>query len=170
MTHIKFKKIYQLLEQLQEKYYKEDYNELLKTENNIGTLDEFISKSKKDNHKTKTDKSKINDSIILKDTIVKQNITFNLYLFHYIHTKSPELDDNYDLIPLIEERLFQYGCVVTLDDADGSYDIRDVFAGIETNEDNAKVKYEELKNKITNSTEDELLDEIEKVILGELGT
>ena len=56
MTHIKFKKIYQLLEQLQEKYYKEDYNELLKTENNIGTLDEFISKSKKDNHKTKTDK------------------------------------------------------------------------------------------------------------------
>lgn len=167
MSSIKFKKIYKLLEQLNRKYHEENYKKLLKTDDSIKSLDDFIRYVEK-NNKTKNDEQKVNDSIILKDTIVKQNITFNLYLFHYIHTKPPELDDNYDLIPLIEEKLYQYGCVATLDEEDGSYDIRDIFSGIETNEDVVKVKYKELKDKITNSTEDELLDEIKKIVLKEL--
>ena len=77
-----------------------DYNELLKTNSSMKSLNNFIYYTRKNND-SKIDKEDISNSIMLRDTIVKQNITFNLYLFHYIHTKPPELDDNYDLIPII---------------------------------------------------------------------
>lgn len=71
MSSIKFKKIYKLVEQLNKKYYEEDYKKLLKTDGSMKSLDYFISYVEK-NNKAKNDEQKLNDSIILKDTIVKQ--------------------------------------------------------------------------------------------------
>lgn len=169
MIDIKFKKIYELSKELQQKYYKQDYDRLLQIDNNIGTFDEYVEHENKKQKNISSDINKnSNDAYISKDIIQKDNIMFGLYLIHYIHSNPTMLDENYHVFPLTEKEIFEYGATASLTNDSGSYDISGVFGGIEGNKKDAILKYNALKNMIEKKSVMELLEEIEKSILEQL--
>lgn len=169
MINIKFKKIYELSTELQQKYYRQDYERLLQIDNNIGTFNEFVENENTKLKNISSDKNQnLNDIYISKDNIQKDNITFELYLIHYIHTDPTMLDKNYHVLPLTEKEIFEYGAIVSLTDDNGFYDISGVFGGIENNKEDAILKYNTLKDMIEKKSIIELLDEIEDSILQQL--
>ncbi len=169
MIDIKFKKIYELSKELQQKYYKQDYDRLLQIDNNIGTFDEYVEHENKKQKNISSDINKnSNDAYISKDIIQKDKITFRLYLIHYIHSDPTMLDENYHVLSLTEKEIFEYGATVSLTNDSGSYDISGVFGGIEDNKEDAILKYNALKNMIEKKSVMELLEKMEKSILEQL--
>lgn len=170
MINTKFKKIYELSNELQEKYYKEDYERLSKIEKDIGTFEEYVNNEKKESNRVIPDdrKKQIEDAYILKDSITKEDIVFSLYLVHFMHTDPIEFDENYKPLPLKEKEIFEYGAVVSTTDETGYYSISGVFGGVENDDHIAQDKYNVLKSRIENTSLDELLDEIENSILEQI--
>ncbi len=170
MVNAKFKKIYELSNQLQEKYYKEDYERLSKIEKNIESFEEYVNNEKKESNRVISDdrRKQINNAYISKDSINKEDIVFNLYLVHFMHTDPIEFDEDYKPLPLKEKEIFEYGAVVSANDETGYYSISGVFGGIEYDDHIAQDKYNVLKTRIENTPLDELLDEIEKSVLEQL--
>lgn len=170
MINTKFKKIYELSNELQEKYYKEDYERLSKIEKDIGTFEEYVNNEKKESNRVIPDdrKKQIEDAYILKDSITKEDIVFNLYLVHFVHTDPIEFDENYKPLPLKEKEIFEYGTVVSTNDEKGYYSISGVFGGVEYDDHIAQDKYNVLKSRIEKTSLNELLDEIENSILEQI--
>ena len=170
MINAKFKKIYELSNELQEKNYKEEYERLSKIEKNIESFEEYVNNEKKLSSRVISDdkKKQIEDAYILKDSIIKEDISFNLYLIHFMHTDPIEFDENYKPLPLKEKEIFEYGIVLTSSDETGYYSISGVSGGVENDEHIAQDKYNALKLRIENTSLDELLNEIEKSILEQI--
>lgn len=170
MINSRFKKIYKLTEKLQQKHLKQDYEKISKIDDSVGTFEEYVDKVKKEMNREVpvSRKKRLEDVFISRDNIEKENITLGLYLFHYQHTDPIKFDDSYKILPLTQKEVYEYGVVATLTEEDGYYNINGLFGGIDFNEDNAKQKYNELKNKLEKMTVDELLDEIEKLVLEQL--
>lgn len=160
----KFKEIYKLAEELQMKYYKEEYENLKRIDSNICTFEEYLDKQLKDINKEENK----SDSIILKDTIKKDNLIINIYLMKFKQIEQVQLDEDYKVLPLDEKMIYQYGAIITLPIEEGFIDINDVFSNTEFDEEKAKEDYANLKNHLINLTEDELLNEVEKEIKKEL--
>ena len=78
MINTKFKKIYELSNEFQVKYYKEDYERLSKIEKDIGTFEEYVSNENKESNRVIPDdrKKQIENAYILKDSITKEDIVF----------------------------------------------------------------------------------------------
>lgn len=170
MINAKFKKIYDLSNQLQEKNYRDDYERLSKIEKNIGSFEEYLKNEMNESNRDISDerKKQLEDAYISKDKITKGDIVFNLYLIHFLHTDPIELDDNYKPLPLKENKVFEYGAVVSTSDETGYYSISGVFGGVDNDDHIALDKYNVLKSRIENTPLDELLDEIEKSILEQI--
>jgi len=160
----KFKEIYKLVEELQMKYYKEEYENLKRIDSNICTFEEYLDNQIQ---KTNTEVNK-DDSIILKDTIKKENLIVNIYLMKFKQIEPVKLDENYKVLPLEEKIVYQYGAILTMPIEEGFIDINDVFSNYASDEEQAKDEYTKLKNKLEKLSEDELLSEVEKEIKNEL--
>ena len=160
----KFKEIYKLAEELQMKYYKEEYENLKRIDSNICTFEEYLDKQLKDINKEENK----SDSIILKDTIKKDNLIINIYLMKFKQIEQVQLDEDYKVLPLDEKTIYQYGAIITLPIEEGFIDINDVFSNTELSEEKAKEDYANLRNHLINLTEEELLNEVEKEIKNEL--
>jgi len=145
----KFKKIYKLAEELQMKYSKEEY------------LDNQLKGISREDNKS-------SDSVILKDTIRKDNLIVNIYLMKFKQIEPVKLDEDYKVLPLKEKIIYQYGAIITIPIEEGFIDINDVFSNYANNEEQAKDEYTKLKNKLEKLSEDELLSEVEKEIKNEL--
>ena len=160
----KFKEIYKLAEELQMKYYKEEYENLKRIDNNVCTFEEYL-----DNQIQKTNiEVNKDDSIILKDTIKKENLIVNIYLMKSKQIEPVKLDEDYKVLPLEEKIVYQYGTIITMPIEEGFIDINDIFSNYASNEEQAKDEYIKLKNKLEKISEDELLSEVEKEIKNEL--
>lgn len=170
MINDMFKEVFELSNKLQEKNYKKDYDNLSKIDRDIGTFEEYVKGEKIDlDREIPTEKKKIiEDAYLAKDTIVKDNLKFDLYLFRLNHIEPLEFDDNYKIKPLKEKPIFEYGAVISLEDESGYYNISGVFGGIDEDEHFAKDKYNALKLKIEKSSEEELLDDIKRDILRQI--
>ena len=164
----KFKTLYNLIKKLQEKKYIDTYNELAKVDNNIGTLQDFIYSE--ENKYTNDNESSLNDIYIKKDKIQKENLIIDLYLINYEHIDPITLDDNYKPSQLNKRELFEYGTVISLNTVNGLYSINGMFSDVEDEKNSAIIKYDELKNKMANLSEEELLIEIEKRVKFELNS
>lgn len=160
----KFKEIYKLAEELQMKYYKEEYENLKRIDSNICTFEEYLDKQLKDINKEENKSY----SIILKDTIKKDNLIINIYLMKFKQIEQVQLDEDYKVLPLDEKTIYQYGAIITLPIEEGFIDINDVFSNTELAEEKAKEDYANLRNHLINLTEEELLNEVEKEIKNEL--
>jgi len=160
----KFKEIYKLAEELQTKYCKEEYENLKRIDSNICTFEEYLDKQLKDINK---EENKL-DSIILKDTIKKDNLIINIYLMKFKQIEQVQLDEDYKVLPLDEKIIYQYGAILTMPIEEGFIDINDVFSNYASDEEQAKDEYTKLKNKLEKLSEDELLSEVEKEIKNEL--
>ena len=165
-----FKEVFDLSNQLQEKNYRKSYNELSKLDKSIGTFEEYVEQEKQhfDREIPVEKKEKIKNLYISKDEIKKENLKFDLYLFHLTHTSPIEFDENYKPLPLKENEVYEYGAVVSLEDESGYYNISGVFGGVEDDEELAKEKYNALKIKVENSSEEQLLDNIKNEILKQI--
>lgn len=160
----KFKEIYKLAEELQMKYYKEEYENLKRIDNNVCTFEEYL-----DNQIQKTNiEVNKDDSIILKDTIKKENLIVNIYLMKSKQIEPVKLDEDYKVLPLEEKIVYQYGTIITMPIEEGFIDINDIFSNYASNEEQAKDEYIKFKNKLEKLSEDELLSEVEKEIKNEL--
>ena len=151
----KFKEIYKLAEELQMKYSREEYECLKRTDTNIGTFEEYLDNQIQ---KTNVEVNK-DDSIILKDTIKKENLIVNTYLMKFKQIEPVQLDDDYKVLPLEEKIMYQYGSILTMPIEEGFIDINDVFSNYVSNEEQAKDEYTKLKNKLEKLSGDELLRE-----------
>lgn len=164
MVEERLEKIYHQMEELQEKKYKEQYNKLLDFDKSIGSFEDYLKREKEiyDNVEVKQDK--LADAFLERDSIRKDNISIDLYLIHYNHVDSVQLDENYRPLPLNEREVFEYGSVITFNVKDGQYNINGLFSGIEKDKINAMIKYNDLKEKMHTLSENEILDIIEKDI------
>lgn len=164
MVEERLKKIYHQMEELQEKKYKEQYNKLLDFDKSIGSFEDYLKREKEiyDNVEVKQDK--LADAFLERDSIRKDNISIDLYLIHYNHVDSVQLDENYRPLPLNEREVFEYGSVITFNVKDGQYNMNGLFSGIEKDKINAMIKYNDLKEKMYTLSENEILDIIEKDI------
>lgn len=164
MVEERLEKIYHQMEELQEKKYKEQYNKLLDFDKSIGSFEDYLKREKEiyDNVEVKQDK--LADAFLERDSIRKNNISIDLYLIHYNHVDSVQLDENYRPLPLNERKVFEYGSVITFNVKDGQYNINGLFSGIEKDKINAMIKYNDLKEKMYTLSENEILDIIEKDI------
>ena len=160
----KFKEIYKLAEELQIKYYKEEYENIKRIDDNICTFEEYLDNQIQ---KTNVEVNK-DDNIILRDTIKKENLIVNIYLIKFKQTEPVRLDEDYKLLPLEEKIIYQYGAIITMPIEEGFIDINDVFSNYANNEEQAKEEYTKLKNKLEKLSEDEMLIEVEKEIKNEL--
>ena len=160
----KFKEIYKLAEELQMKYYKEEYENLKRIDANICTFEEYLDNQIQ---KTNVEVNK-DDNISLKDTIKKENLIVNIYLMKFKQIEPVQLDEDYKVLPLEEKIIYQYGAILTMPIEEGFIDINDVFSNYASNEEKAKDEYTKLKNKLEKISEDELLSEVEKEIKNEL--
>ena len=164
MVEERLEKIYHQMEELQEKKYKEQYDRLLDFDKSIGSFEDYLKREKEiyDNVEVKQDK--LADAFLERDSIRKDNISIDLYLIHYNHVDSVQLDENYRPLPLNEREVFEYGSVITFNVKDGQYNINGLFSGIEKDKINAMIKYNDLKEKMYTLSENEILDIIEKDI------
>lgn len=171
MINAKFKEVFDLSNELQIKTCRKVYDGLSKDDKKlIGIFEEFLEQEKKDTEReiTPEKRKKIDDAYILKDIIKKDNLVFDLYLIHLKHIDPIEFDENYKPLPLNEKDIYEYGAVVSLDDNSGHYNISGIFGGADTDEHFARDKYNVIKNKISNSSENELLDELKNDILNQI--
>lgn len=164
MIEEKLKKIYQLMEELQDKKYKEQYNKLLEINKNIGSFEDFVKRENEVYENIEVNQEKLNDVFLERNSIKKENITIDIYLIHYNHIEPVQLDENYRPLPINEKEVFEYGSVITFNIKDGQYSINGLFSGIEKDKINATIKYNELKEKIYTSSQDEIINLIEKEI------
>lgn len=164
MIEEKLKKIYQLMEELQDKKYKEQYNKLLEVNKNIGSFEDFVKRENEVYENIEVNQEKLDDVFIERNSIKKENITIEIYLIHYNHIDPVQLDENYRPLPLNEKEVFEYGSVITFNIKDGQYSINGLFSGIEKDKINATIKYNDLKEKIYTSSQDEIINLIEKEI------
>lgn len=164
MVEERLEKIYHQMEELQEKKYKEQYDRLLDFDKSIGSFEDYLKREKEiyDNVEVKQDK--LADAFLERDSIRKDNISIDLYLIHYNHVDSVQLDENYRPLPLNEREIFEYGSVITFNVNDGQCNINGLFSGIEKDKINAMIKYNDLKEKMYTLSENEILDIIEKDI------
>ena len=164
MVEERLEKIYHQMEELQEKKYKEQYDRLLDFDKSIGSFEDYLKREKEiyDNVEVKQDK--LADAFLERDSIRKDNISIDLYLIHYNHVDSVQLDENYRPLPLNEREIFEYGSVITFNVNDGKCNINGLFSGIEKDKINAMIKYNDLKEKMYTLSENEILDIIEKDI------
>lgn len=163
MNDDRYKKIYDLALELQNKCYKTEYEELLKSDNNIGTFEDYILSATTKNNLKRNKKNK-RKNYILKDQFVKDNIMINMYMIKFKHIEPVELDEDYKPLPLQEKNIFQYGTIITMQIAEGYITIDDVFSDYKTKEELAKKEYEKLKKHLLNLSKDELLNEMEESI------
>lgn len=170
MINEKFKEVFELSNQLQEKNYKKDYENLSKIDKSIGTFEEYVEKEKQQsNREIPEEKRKIiDDAYILKDEIEKSTLKFDLYLFKLKHIDPIEFDENYKPLPLKEKDIYEYGAVVSMEDENGYYNISGVFGGVDNDEHFARDKYNALKLRVQNTSEEDLLNEIKNEILKQL--
>lgn len=164
MIEEKLKKIYQLMEELQDKKYKEQYNKLLEVNKNIGSFEDFVKRENEMYENIEVNQEKLDDVFLERNSIKKENITIDIYLIHYNHIDSVQLDENYRPLPLNEKEVFEYGSVITFNIKDGQYSINGLFSGVEKDKINATIKYNDLKEKIYTSSQDEIINLIEKEI------
>lgn len=164
MIEEKLKKIYQLMEELQDKKYKEQYNKLLEINKNIGSFEDFVKRENEVYENIEVNQEKLNDVFLERNSIKKENITIDIYLIHYNHIDPVQLDENYRPLPINEKEVFEYGSVITFNIKDGQYSINGLFSGIEKDKINAMIKYNDLKEKIYTSSQDEIINLIEKEI------
>lgn len=164
MIEEKLKKIYQLMEELQDKKYKEQYNKLLEVNKNIGSFEDFVKRENEVYENIEVNQEKLDDVFLERNSIKKENITIDIYLIHYNHIDPVQLDENYRPLPLNEKEVFEYGSVITFNIKDGQYSINGLFSGIEKDKINATIKYNDLKEKIYTSSQDEIINLIEKEI------
>ena len=160
----KFKEIYKLAEELQIKYYKEEYENIKRIDDNICTFEEYLDNQIQ---KTNVEVNK-DDNIILRDTIKKENLIVNIYLMKFKQIEPVQLDEDYKVLPLEEKIIYQYGAIITMPIEEGFIDINDLFTNYANNEEEAKEEYTKLKNKLEKLSEDEMLIEVEKEIKNEL--
>ena len=170
MENTNFKKVFELSQKIQEKNVRKLYEELSKHDTQIGTFEEFVANERKESEKEISDerKIKVEDAYISKDKIVKDTLTFDLYLFHHTRIDPIEFDENYKPLPLKEKEIYEYGAVVSMEDETGYYNISGVFGGIDEDEHFAKDKYNVLKSKVEKSSEEELLKDIEEQIISQI--
>lgn len=168
MTNVEFKNIYNLVEKLQLKNYEKEYQRLLALDNEIGSFEDYVVKSKKNNDNLNPNDNRHNNAIIINDVIKKENISINLYLINFKHIEQPELDENYKPLPLKEKNIYEYGTVITFEDVSGEYAIENAFSGIEDTKELAEIKYKNLKEEMCKMAEKEIMNKLEKHILDEL--
>lgn len=170
MIYDKFIEVFELSKKLQEKNYRKDYKNLSKIEKGIGTFEEYVKREREElNREIPAEKKKIvEDAYVSKDTIEKDNLKFDLYLFRLNHIEPIEFDEDYKIKPLKETPIFEYGAVVSLEDEKGYYNISGIFGGVETDDHIAQDKYNVLKTKIKNNSEEDLLDELKSDILKQI--
>ena len=170
MVNDKFIEVFELSNKLQEKNYRKDYENFSKIDKSIGTFEEYVEREKQQsNREIPEEKRKIIDNAyISKDEIEKDTLKFDLYLFHLKHIDPIEFDENYKPLPLKEKDIYEYGTVVSMEDEKGYYNISGVFGGVDSDEHFALDKYNALKLKIQNTSEDDLLNEIKNDILKQL--
>ena len=164
MVEEKLKRIYNLMEELQEKRYKEQYDKLLEIDKNIGTFEDFVKEENAIYDKVEVKQDKLANVFLERNTIKKDNICIELYLIHYNHVDPVQLDENYKPLPLNEREIFEYGSVITFNIENKQYNINGLFSGIEKDKINAMIKYNDLKEKMYTLSENEILDIIEKDI------
>ncbi len=170
MINDMFKEVFELSNQLQEKNYKKDFKKISKIDKNIGTFEEYVKREKEElNKEIPAEKKEIvENAYISKDTINKECLKFDLYLFRLRHIEPLEFDENYKIKPLKETSIHEYGAVISLEDESGYYNISGVFGGTDEDEHIARDKYNALKMKIEKSSEKELLNEIKNDILKQI--
>lgn len=166
--NVEFKSIYNLVEKLQLKNYEKEYKNLSALDNEIGSFEDYVVKSKKNNDNFNADNNQHRNAIIFNDVIKKEDISINLYLINFKHIEQPELDENYKPLPLREKIIYEYGTVITFEDVSGEYAIENAFSGIEDTKELAEIKYKNLKEEMCKMTEKEIMNKLEKHILDEL--
>lgn len=148
MKNKKFEQIYNLIKDI-------DSNAVSKIENEI----ERVSENEYDSKKNEFIQEKINDCIIEREIIEKENFKFHLYLCKFNHVMPPELE-NYEVKPLEKITYYEYGCIMEYSENNFIYDLNNIFSGIEYDDHFAMDKYQSLKLKIKKLELDKILDEV----------
>ncbi len=159
----RFKKLYELSEQIHINEYKKEYEKLIKTDNRFESFDDYLEYEK--NRQENLENIGISDKFICRDKIAKNNITIDLYLLHHSFYDKVSLDENYKPLPLTKKKIFEYGVGIIYSAEDGDYSIVGLFCDSSENKDIAIDKYNELKNKIEKSSENEVLNEVENELI-----
>lgn len=168
MIDDRLKKIFDLAKEVEENNYKKEYENLLQIDNSIGSFRDYLKKEEEQFNNVEIDSKKVEDAYIEKDEIKKDSVLFSLYLIHYNHIDPIEFDNEYKPLPLKEREIYEYGAIITFDDENGSYDINSLFGGIEEDKAQALKEYNDLKNDILNSSEEDLLKKVENYLLNQL--
>ena len=144
MISSKFKEIYNIIKQQQEGIFKVE-KENIKDNNPASDLKH----------------EEIEKSYILKQCIKKDGMLVDLYLIHFLHTNSPQLDANYKPLPLTTKEIYEYDAIISMLIDDKIYDISGIFGGIEYDKDSAVKKYSNLLEKMKSLSEEEIVKEME---------
>lgn len=168
MIDVRLKKIFDLAKKVEENNYKKEYENLLQIDNSIGSFHDYVKKEEEQFNNVEVDSKKVEDAYIEKEEIKKDSVLFSLYLIHYNHIDPIEFDNDYKPLPLKEKEIYEYGAIITFDDENGSYNINSLFGGIEEDKTQALKEYNNLKNDILNSSEEDLLKKVENYFLNQL--
>lgn len=168
MIDVRLKKIFDLAKKVEENNYKKEYENLLQIDNSIGSFHDYVKKEEEQFNNVEVDSKKVEDAYIEKEEIRKDSVLFSLYLIHYNHIDPIEFDNDYKPLPLKEKEIYEYGAIITFDDENGSYNINSLFGGIEEDKTQALKEYNNLKNDILNSSEEDLLKKVENYLLNQL--
>ena len=168
MNDIRYKRIFDLAEQVEEKEYKVEYERLQQVDKSSISFNEYVGEEIKRFNNPNVDNKQVDKAYIKNDKVEKNNILFSIYLIQYNHIDQVILDENYKPLPLKKNELYEYGTIITFSNNIGKYSINNLFGGIEEDKTLAIKKYDELKNIIQNKSEDELLEMMENNLKNQL--
>lgn len=168
MNDIRYKRIFDLAEQVEEKEYKVEYERLQQVDKSSISFNEYVGEEIKRFNNPNVDNKQVDKAYIKNDKVEKNNILFSIYLIQYNHIDQVILDENYKPLSLKKKELYEYGTIITFSNNIGKYSINNLFGGIEEDKTLAIKKYDELKNIIQNKSEDELLEMMENNLKNQL--
>lgn len=166
MNNKEFEILYNKVKNISLLQEQKEYKELKKLKLVDGSFEDFQSNNKKETKNIDIDpekQKKINDCIIYKDIIEREDLIFNLYLCKFKSILPPKLED-YKVLPLEEETYYEYGCILEYNENDVNYSLNNILSGYELDNHVAIDKYTAMKNKIVNNTVHEIFDEINEYL------
>lgn len=164
MINEMFENLCRKFNDLSEILLKKEYDQLLTEIPNLGSFENYKKEQQESLNKkaNKIDKSILNDNLISKEEILKDNYTINMYLLSFRVVDENMLDDEYKVKDLTYINIYEYNIIIT-NKLTNDY-VSGIYYKQLYNQEDAQKEYDVLKKWFYDTSIEDILNDAESRI------
>lgn len=164
MINEMFENLCRKFNDLSEILLKKEYDQLLTEIPNLGSFENYKKEQQESLNKkaNKIDKSILNDNLISKEEILKDNYTINMYLLSFRVVDENMLDDEYKVKDLTYINIYEYNTIIT-NKLTNDY-VSGIYYKQLYNQEDAQKEYDVLKKWFYDTSIEDILNDAESRI------